>query len=792
MSGKRRAEGPPVTKAPKPPKPKRSWKRRLLSVVKWGLVAGLVLALVGVGSLVYLYQVTELPDPNEDFETQTSFVYYADGSSQIGQFATQDRTSISYDEMPQNMKDAVVAAENQTFWTDSGIDFKGILRAVVNNAAGNDTQGASTITQQYIKIMYLTQEQSYSRKLKEALLALKLQRQVSKSELLANYLNTIYFGRGAYGVQAAAQAFFAKDAADLTLRESAVLASVINNPTRFDPANGKENRQALIGRYEYTLNSMAKLGSITQQQADQAKKRLPAFPKIEGESTYGGQRGHMLTLVKKELLQLGYTEDQIDGGGLRVTTTLTQKAMRAAERGVREAKPEGMKKNKKLHVAVASVEPGTGALRGFYGGQDYLESQINWATAGGMVGSTMKPITLATALSQGFSLKDTFDGNSPFEFPDGLEVRNEGTGYDGLGNDYGSAINAIYALEQSVNTAFVDMSAAMDNGPQKIYRMAEKMGIPPNEADQRYPGMPSTSRDFNSDDTLLTLGKARISAINMANAYATIANGGVRANVHVVQKVELADGSVDYRYDADDTTRAMSADVAADTAYAMQQVVNNGTGRTALALGRPVGGKTGTATNDKDQVSSAWFVGMTPNMATAVMYVRGDGDDQLDGWLPSYFGSAYPASTWEAVMERLMEGVEVEDFPEPAYVDGDAPDGHEPTTSAPTPTETESASESPSASPSESASETPTPSQTPSATASETPTSSPSPTDPTASDSCGLVLCPSDGSSPSQTTQPSGSASAAGQQGRTTAERRRRQRRRSGRRRTGGRAGAAA
>ncbi|WP_240770302.1 transglycosylase domain-containing protein [Nocardioides sp. GY 10127] len=773
-----------MTKASPAPKPKRSWKRRLLSVVKWGVVAGLVLCLVGVAGLVYLYKTTDLPDPNADFETQTTFVYYSDGSSKIGQFATQDRTSISYDEMPQSIKDAVVAAENQTFWTDSGIDVKGILRAVLNNATGNSTQGASTITQQYIKVMYLNQEQSYKRKLKEALLALKLQREVSKAELLKNYLNTIYFGRGAYGIQAAAQAYFAVDAKDLTLKQSAVLAAVLNNPTNFDPANGKDARQALLGRYQYVLDNMAKLGSITEEQADKAKKRLPAFPDIEVESTYGGQRGHMLTLVKQELLKLGYTEEQIEGGGLQVTTTLTRKAMRAAEQGVKEAKPDGMKKNKNLHVAVASVQPGTGALLGFYGGQDYLESQIDWATAGGMVGSTMKPITLATALSNGFSLQDTFSGNSPYTFPDGLEVRNEGTGSDGLGTDYGSAITALYGLEQSVNTAYVDMSAQMDNGPAKIYKMAEKMGVPPEKADQTYPGIPSTSRDFSADDTLITLGKARISAINMANAYATIANGGVRANVHVIKEVKLADGTVDYKYDADDTTRAMSADVAADTAYALQQVVANGTGTAAQALGRPVGGKTGTATNGDGDVSSAWFVGITPNMATAVMYVRGDGDDALNGFLPSYFGADYPARTWEAVMEKLMDGVKVEDFPDPANVDGDAT-----STVSPTATATEEPTETASATPTETASATPTKtaSATPTETASATPTETASATpSATATETCVAGACVGSSSSPSAsssasstaTTQPSNGASRTASAGRLASETRRRRRRR--------------
>jgi membrane peptidoglycan carboxypeptidase len=681
LSGKRKVADTPVRKPPQRP---RTARGRVKQVAKWLLILGLVGGLLVAAGLFYVYKSTDIPDPNEDFETQTSFIYYADGKTELGKFATQNRESIPLKQIPQTMQDAVVAAENRTFWTDKGIDPKGIVRAAFSNVRGNSTQGASTITQQYVKILYLTQERSFERKGKEAVLSLKIQNQLSKSQILEGYLNTIYFGRSAYGVQAAAKAYFDTDAKNLTLRQSAVLASVLNSPTRFDPANGKSSRGALKERYNYVLDGMAEMGTAPANQAEKAARRLPAFPKIEAKSQYGGQKGHMLTLVKQELHALGFTDEEIDGGGLRVTTTFTAKAMRAAEEGVRAGKPEGFG-DKELHVGVASVEPGTGALRGFYAGQDYLDSQINWAVSGGMVGSTFKPFTLATALENGYSLQDTFQGNSPFEFPDGLTVNNEGTGPDGLGEDYGEAVNATEALEQSINTAYVDMSNSIPDGPDKILTTANALGVPPTKASRKYPGIPETSRDLESD-ALVTLGKARISPINMANAYATIDNGGKRANVHVIDKVVDQSGETRWAH-KQSTTKALGEDVAADVSYAMQQVVQNGTGRAALALGRPAAGKTGTATNDKGQVSSAWFVGYTPQLATAVMYVRGDGDDQLDGWLPSYFGAAYPAGTWTEVMSRDMEGLEVQEFPPPANVDGEAPvTGHAPITPPPSPT----------------------------------------------------------------------------------------------------------
>ncbi len=758
MSGKRRAAGPDAKKSSS--KRPRTRKQKVWRVARWFLLVGLVLSVTAVGAFIYVYQTTDIPDPNKDFETQTSFVYYSDGESEVGSYATQNRESITLDEMPDTVQDAVVAAENRSFWTDKGIDPRGIVRAAFSNASGNSTQGASTITQQYVKILYLSQERSYQRKIKEAVLSLKLQRTKSKSEILQGYLNTIYFGRGAYGVQAASQAYFDKDAKDLTLRESAVLASVLNNPTNFDPANGKDSKKALKERYDYVLDGMAEAGNITAAQAEKAKKRLPKFPVIEAESRYGGQKGHMLTMVRNELHTLGFKDEEIDGGGLRITTTFTRKAMAAAAAGVAEQRPEGFS-DKYLHVAVASVEPGTGALRGFYGGQDYLDSQINWAVTGGSVGSTFKPFAVAAALKDNFSLKDTFDGNSPFYYNEegtGDRVRNEGLGSDGLGTDYGSSVSLLEGLEKSINTVFADLTVSMPDGPDKILETANELGIPKWDKSQsgynnidNSPGLEPVSG--------IALGSATIAPVNMANAYASIANGGDAAPVHVVDEVESKDGEVLYQ-SKQSTTQAVSKDVAADTSYAMQQVVTSGTGQAALALERPAAGKTGTATNGLDQVSSAWFVGYTPQLATAVMYVRGKGNGQLDGWLPSYFGADYPARTWTAVMKIDMEGLPEEDFPEAANLDGDAPDdGHAPytpppSTSAPKPSKAPPKTPTPS--------ETPKPSETPSETpTTKPPTESPSPTCPPAG--CGT---PSGSPTASTSSAPPANGGGGGQAGR--------------------------
>ena len=273
----------------------------------------------------------------------------------------------------------MIAAEDRTFYTNKGIDPKGILRAAFSNASGNATQGASTITQQYVKIFYLSSERTLTRKVKEAFLSLKLQQQQSKQEILQGYLNTIYFGRGAYGIQAAAQAYFAKDAKDLTVQRG--------RRARLDPELAEQlrpgrrqghPRAARSAATSTSSHGMVDDGRSPPSEADKAKQKLPKFPKMAVDNQYAGQKGYMLEMVKNELRDKGFSDAEIEGGGLRVTTTFTRGAMASSPRGVQAQTPKGLKR---LHVGSASVDPRTGALRGFYAGQDYLKSNggTNWA-----------------------------------------------------------------------------------------------------------------------------------------------------------------------------------------------------------------------------------------------------------------------------------------------------------------------------------------------------------------------------------------------------------------------------
>ncbi len=351
---------------------------RLKTVLKWFAVTAIVGTLVLIGIFYFAYKNTTIPDANKAFEAQSTYVYYSGGKARIGRFAEQNRESIPLADIPQSMQDAAIAAEDRTFYTNSGIDPKGILRAAFSNAQGNATQGASTITQQYVKILYLSQERTLSRKVKEAFLSLKVQQEKSKEAILEGYLNTIYFGRGAYGVQAASNAYFGHPAKKLTVPESAMLAAVLNSPSFLNPERGAEGRDDLIERYDYVLRGMVSMGTLDASEADRYYGKLPRLAKPKTNNLYGGQRGFMLTMVKEELIKLGFDESSISSGGLRVETTFTRKAMKAAEAGVLSERPQGLKK---LHVATASVDVQTGGLIGFYAGQNYLESQLNWAVA---------------------------------------------------------------------------------------------------------------------------------------------------------------------------------------------------------------------------------------------------------------------------------------------------------------------------------------------------------------------------------------------------------------------------
>ncbi len=619
-------------------------------------------ALAGVGFLALValigiaYAATPIPQPNDLISAQTTIVYFDDGKTEIGRFGEQNRIIVPLDQVPDHVQKAVLAAEDRSFYENRGISPTGIARAFWNNLRGGSTQGGSTITQQYAKNAYLSQERTYTRKMKEFFIAVKLDRRDDKDSILEDYLNTIYFGRGAYGIQTAAQTYFGKDAKNLTVEEGAVLASVIRSPANYDPV---EDAERLQGRFDYVLNGMVANGWLEAGERD--GMQVPEL--AEAKKPRGGTDFYLMDTVRRELKVNGFTDQDIDLGGLRVTSTFDRRSQRAAVRAVRQERPRENARN--VHIGLSAVQPGTGAVVAMYGGQQ--AGRLNEATqARVQPGSAFKAFTLSAALRDGISLKSRFWGNSPFDVPGtDKEVNNE------FDRDYGSSVDLVTATEESINTAFVDLSLEM--GARKVVEAAVDAGIPEDT-----PGLTANA--------VTTLGTASVRNIDMATAYATIAAQGEAAQWYVVEKVKGANGGTRYQA-TPKTSRAFDEDVMADVTYALQQVVKGGTGAEAQSLGRPAAGKTGTAALRPDTTTSAWFVGFTPQLSAAVDFYKGTGKADLDGvgGLPTFFGGEYPARIWTAFMTAALQGKGVKDFPPPANV-GDAVNPQP--TSTPTPTET--------------------------------------------------------------------------------------------------------
>ena len=647
-----------------------SW-RQLLAVAGVGFLC--MTALVGVA-----YAMTPIPQPNDLISAQTTIVYYDNGKTEIGRFGEQNRIIVPLDKVPDHVQKAVLAAEDRSFYENRGISPTGIARAFWSTLRGNATQGGSTITQQYAKNAYLSQERTYSRKIKEFFIAVKLARRDDKDKILEDYLNTIYFGRGAYGIETAAQTYFGVPASRLTVEQGAVLASVIRSPANYDPDDDPE---ALENRFNYVLDGMV------------AKNWLPAgeragmqVPKTaDPKKPKGGQNYYLLDSVRRELKEQGFSDQDIDLGGLRVITTFDRKAQRSAVRAVRQERPRENARN--VHIGLSAVQPGTGAVLAMYGGSN--AGELNEATqARVQPGSSFKPFALTGALRNDVSLRSRFNGNSPQELPGtDKEVNNE------FDLDYGSSVDLVKATADSINTAYVDLT--LEIGPRQVLEAAVDAGIPEDT-----PGL--------EPNAVIPLGTASVHNIDMANAYATFAAQGEATPWHVLDEVKGANGGTRYKSDAR-PDRVFDKDVMADVSYALQQVVKNGTGTEAQSLGRPAAGKTGTAALRPDTTTSAWFVGYTPQISAAVSFYKGTGRADLDGvgGLSTFFGGEYPARIWTAFMTGAMQGMAVEEFPEPAYVG----ETLNPPPPSPTPSET---TETPSPTPTTtSAPPTPTDTNTP-------------------------------------------------------------------------------
>ncbi|GAB2465214.1 transglycosylase domain-containing protein [Promicromonospora xylanilytica] len=629
------------------------------------LVAGIVMA-----AWVNVTVPAELD--SVDFETTT--VYYADGKT-LGKFAAQDRTLVSLKDLPSHVPDAVIASEDQGFRTHPGINPQAIVRAALNNLTGGAQQGASTLTQQYVENYYVgVGEATYVDKFREVILALKVTDEQSKDQVLEGYLNSIYLGRGAYGVDAASQAYFGHSATEMTISESAFLAGIIPNPTYWDPRQGEAAQAQAEARWNRTLDFMVETGAITQEDRDAAE-----YPKlVKYQQGSGDNRtAYLMEQVANELDEVGISADQLTKNGYEIHTSIDRKMQAAAYETMKL--PEDA--NDFARASLTSIDPQTGEIKAMYGGPNYSKKPTNAATFEAQGASTFKPFTLIGALEQGIPLTKRYGAV-------------DGTVIEGWNQEEGGPDVPLYNFDNE-SWSSLDLTAATADSVNVVYGQLNKEIGPETTAQVGYElGIPQADDDPETRDCCMiggnlanVLGTAYVTNVDLAHAYSTIAAQGYRTEPHMVVKV--TDGET-LRHEGPTTREQVFDDeVMAAATYAMSKVVEEGSGTPALELDRPVAGKTGSSNDNM----SAWFAGFVPQLTTVVgLYEYNIDENRYEqikpfGGYEQITGGSWPVEAWTDYMALATEGMEVVDLP--TYTPPAPP---EPTHS---PSPTQSASEEP-------------------------------------------------------------------------------------------------
>jgi membrane peptidoglycan carboxypeptidase len=610
----------------------------VLSAASLALLAGAASGFLKAG------EVAPVSDIDLNPLSQRSVVLAADGSLLAVLHREENRASVPLAEVPQVVIDTVLAVEDQDFYEHGGMNLRATARALATNvSAGDVLQGGSTITQQLVKNALLTPKQDLERKLQEAVLAIRLEDQMSKDQILERYLNTVYFGNGAYGVQAAAEMYFGVDAGDLEQGQAAFLAGLIRNPIGYDPFTNPEvageRRDLVVDRLVATgLADVATAERIKGTPVPSERRNLDLLPKPED---------YFVEEVTRQLLddpRLGPTPNErynsLFRGGLTIKTTLDPRLQALAEEAVTSVIPDGADQ---FTASVVSVEPGSGAVRALVGGRGFETDKFNIATQGDgqQPGSSFKPFVLATAFEQDISPRATIDGRGPCEFdnpggfPDPYDVEN----YEGSA---GGVVDLTSATQSSINCAYVRLGMIV--GLDNVVDTAKRMGI--------------TTR--LETDLSLPLGSREVLPIDMAGAYAAFAADGRHHQPYLVEEVVGQDGEV-LLSGATKGTQAVSESTARQVTEVLEGVVSGGTAtRARFADRRPAAGKTGTTSDFTD----AWFVGYVPQLSTAVWMGSPEASVEMTnvGGI-RVTGGSYPARIWQAFMGPALEGQEEMDFP---------------------------------------------------------------------------------------------------------------------------------
>ncbi|MBN1094494.1 penicillin-binding protein [Blastococcus sp. TML/M2B] len=635
------------------------------------MIGGLVV-LLGV-FIGVVYASTEVPSPDSITNAQTTVVYYADGTTEMARLGDENRTNVRLDQVSEAAQNAILAAENRDFYNDPGISATGIARAAWSNLTGGSTQGGSTITQQYVKNAILqNSEQTFSRKFQELFLAIKLDNNYSKEQILENYLNTIYFGRGAYGIESAANTYFDVPASELTAQQGAVLAVLIRSPGAYDPETNPEGAQ---DRWGLVLDGMVGEGWLSAEERA-LSVYPPVLPKVAPSMGIpSGPEGLIVSRALAELRGKGYTDDQLYGGGLKIVTTVDQRSQELAVNAVNTVM-EG-ENQEVLREALVAVDPRTGAVKAYYGGPNGTGTDYGMNQR--QPGSSVKPYVLATALEEGISVTARRDGSASKTFPDRPDkpVRNSG----------GASCPSCTleeAMKRSLNTTYYGLTYEL--GAEKV-----------RETILAATGLPETwesgSDLFRGNRTLadpqtagvdagLGIGQYDMRPIDQAVGFSTFASGGIRRDAYFVAKVTDSEGTVLLENAGQAGEQVMDARVANDVTYALRDVASYS--KRPLDDGREVASKTGTVGSSDEENADAWMVGYTPSLTAAVWMGTDAYEPIRNAQGRIIYGSGLPGAIWQQFMDGVLEGTPKEKLPSSPSIKGDTGEGvPEPTQEAP-------------------------------------------------------------------------------------------------------------